>query len=972
MKLILLKNGFCAIIVASIISGSCTHRTDKKNAVVFGDSLYMKSIPAQPGRDSWKFIEQLKAPMWTKHEWKTTSPGPQHANLSGGVHVKAGFADPKGRLETAYEDLRSFFAAGGISTNNGEYIIETALSLDLEGEAFRLKIEPKVCHILAGDVEGIRRGIFNLEDEILRLRGPFLPLGTIERSPFVKRRISRCTYGPIKRPPAMRDELMDTIDYYPDQYMNRLAHEGVNGLWLTVDFRDLVSTTYTPEGGKDAGKRLDKLRRTVTQCLRYGIRTYIFTIEPRAWGNEPPWYNDINVLEHYPELGGARIGNLVYFCPSSKTAHQYLYQVVNKIFREVPELGGMINLSCGERITTCARTIPADSPITCPRCSNKATWEIIYESLSAMEQGMHDAAPNAELISWLYAGGNFDEFPAHTPKGVILQLNFENGVTKTVFGKKLVGEDYWLSTPGPSENFERLTKIAVENGTQVSAKIQTACSHEVATIPFVTVPSMIYRKFSAMRRLGVTHTMLGWFFGNYPGLMIKAAGELSFEPFPKDENTFLYKLASVYWKEEDVSSVVEAWKNFAEGYGNYPLQFSMGYYGPMHDGPVWPLLLKPVDAPLAPTWQISSPTTLKPLAPSGDRIGQCLGGRGGRMGKDMENALTSKETVELCRRMSTTWDTGVAILNKLESKYINEPERILDIGVAKALGIQFRSGYNILHFYLLREEMLRMEGRERLDILKQLENIIHEELDLDKQLIELSEKDSRLGFHSEAEGYKYFPEKIRWRMQQLRDVLANDVPELKRLIMADKLLFPDYTGKLPTGQVAYSVHSEGSIWSGPGFHVPRDLQWQTCSNGTDKSAIQWAATYDADALCIIVSDSTDSNQSTIVSAISRINVKVEPRRLWSCTLFTFNPGNENQDDYNMRFVKEPGKKYVIVRIPFKNFWWSEEKSHPIRVDVQVENSDGKTNSWCQSNPITPRLWYGTENPDKLGWLVFRK
>ena len=58
----------------------------------------------------------------------------------------------------------------------------------------------------------------------------------------------------------MRDELMDSVDYYPDQYMNRLAHEGVNGLWLTVDFRDLVSTTYTPEAGKDAGETTGKVK----------------------------------------------------------------------------------------------------------------------------------------------------------------------------------------------------------------------------------------------------------------------------------------------------------------------------------------------------------------------------------------------------------------------------------------------------------------------------------------------------------------------------------------------------------------------------------------------------------------------------------------------------------------------------------------------------------------------------------------
>ena len=163
-----------------------------------------------------------------------------------------------------------------------------------------------------------------------------------------------------------------------------------------------------------------------------------------------------------------------------------------------------------------------------PVVQKKAPWEILYASLSPMERGMHDAAPDAELISWLYMGKNLAdwvyEIPAHTPKEVILQFQFETGVTKTEFGKKLVGGDYWLSTPGPSQNFERQAKIAQENRVQVSAKIQTGCSHEVASIPYVAVPSMIYRKFSAMHRLDVSHTMLGWYFGNYPGLMIKAAG----------------------------------------------------------------------------------------------------------------------------------------------------------------------------------------------------------------------------------------------------------------------------------------------------------------------------------------------------------------------------------------------------------------------------------------------------------------
>lgn len=344
-----------------------------------------------------------------------------------------------------------------------------------------------------------------------------------------------------------------------------------------------------------------------------------------------------------------------------------------------------------------------------------------------------------KLGKWVY------DLPVHTPKGVVLQFNFESGVEMEVFGKKLVGGDYWISKPGPSDWFEDIARIARELGTRMSAKIQTGNSHEVATVPFVPVPSLLYEKFSAMQNLGVSHTMLCWYFGNYPGLMNKAAGLLSMKPFPENKTEFLNKLASIYWRKEDVSKVVEAWKHFSKGYENYPLTNHFQYYGPMHDGPVWPLLLKPADAPLSPTWQIGSSSTLKPWPPSGDRVGECIGG-----------VLTLEEVVELARRMTTSWDKGVEIFKDLEKNYLDERERLLDIGVAKALGIQFRSGYNILNFYMLREKMLRMDGRERLNILTQLTDIIKEEITLDEQLLALCKNDSRLGFNSGAEGYKYF------------------------------------------------------------------------------------------------------------------------------------------------------------------------------------------------------------------------
>jgi glycerophosphoryl diester phosphodiesterase len=932
------------------------------------DPLDIRNQPPQPGEDRWRFTEDLKAPMWSGHPWGKNRAGAQDADLSRGVTLKPNFPDPAGRLATAYDDLRLFLAAGRVSTAAGSYVIETAATPGLQEDAFRIETSRQSSRILAGGPEGIRRGIFRLEDEMLRRRGPFLPIGTVEQRPAVRRLISRCFFGPIKRPPKMRDELMDDVDYYPEQYLNRLAHEGVNGLWLTVEFRDLVSTPFTPDYGKQAARRLDKLRRTVAACLRYGIRTYIFSIEPRAWDADSP------VPEKFPDMAGVRTyDGKRYFCPAGENGRQYLYQSVNAIFRAVPDLGGLINISHGERPTTCLSALSAvgDGRIDCPRCSRLAPWEILHSSLSAMERGMRDAAPGAELISWLYMpqarGGRRDdladwvyELPAHTPKNVVLQFNFESGVRRTEFGKTLVGGDYWISTPGPSQRFERIARTAREHGTPVSAKIQTANSHEVATAPYLPVPSLLYRKFAAMRSLGVTHSMLCWYFGNYPGLMNKAAGQLAGEPFPTDENAFLARLASIYWGEEAAPAVVRAWKLFAAGYENFPLTTLFQYYGPMHDGPVWPLLLKPRDAPLTPTWLLASNSTRAPYPPSGDRIGESF----------MET-LTLDETVELARRMSSSWDQGLAVLDKLEPQFRHEPERTLDIGVARALGIQFRSGYNILRFYRLREQMLRADGKVRLDMLRQLSAIVREELAGNERLLALCRRDSRLGFHSEAEGYKYFPEKIQWRMGQLREVLARDVPEVERTIREDKPLFPEYTGRQPTGAVARSVPAGGALWSSPELEPPPGLRWESLGPTTGTQAVRWAAAHDAEALYIVIAGAAGT--------VSSVQVKVEPRRLWPARQFVYTPGAEPRmplpdtvapQTVEGRIVKETGGWRAAVRIPFRSIGHDAGPGDPLRVDVRLLRSGAGTVAWRPQTPLPSRLALGSDNPADLGWLLF--
>ena len=916
-----------------------------------------EKIPVQSRDRKNQLIQQLQEPLWAKHPWHSRAAKPNEASLQNGVCIQKYFRDSEGLLETAYEDLEKFFRAGNVGLQ-GEFSIITE-AVEIPGnEAYRIIVSPAECRIQAASVEGIRRGIFYIEDEMCRARGAFLPLGTITRSSFLKRRISRCHYGPIKRPgnhPGLGDELLDDeVDYYPENYLNRLAHEGVNGLWIilsskdgeggSVGFGDLVPTFLTPDEGIHSKKRLDKLRKIVKRCASYGIRIYLKTMEPHV-----RFAPDDPRLTQYADLAGNMWKGNYYLCASGETGRRYLYEATNRIFSEVPGLGGIINISHGELYTTCLSALQAtgEGKITCPRCSQMAPEKILYPSLSAMQRGMNDAAPDAKMISWLYmpqpqmqaddyhcslADWVF-EIPKHIPEGVILQFNFESGVCKTEFGKELIGGDYWLSEAGPSDRFERIASIAKSHHTSIAAKIQTSTSHEVATVPYLPVPMQLYDKFSAMNRLGVTHVMLNWNIGNAPGLMNKAAGELAFD-ISSDKSTFLDNLASLFWKEKDIARVMEAWKCFSESYANYPLTNLFQYYGPMHSGTTWPLHLKPQDTILSPTYQLGSRNTGEAWPPSGDRIGECF-----------TELLTLDEVIEMCRRMSDSWNQGMAILDELKNDYCDEPERLWDIGVADALRIHFQSGYNILRFYKVREEMLNMEDQRRLGKLETLTSILQGEIELSEQLAILAEKDMRLGYHPDAEGYTYFPEKLRWRKQQLQNVLDNDVPEIYQLIQSNELLFPEYTGKKPAGAIAYAFRKNDNT---------DENEWQHCEYGTVAKNIEWTANYDADSLTIrIKSTSVDKSTFTPVS----VWVKIEPRRLWPAKNF-------------IESCETTERQINTIRIPFKRIGLNAEL-HPIRIDVRIQMSNGETATWRPNNPLLPRLLLGSDNPADLGWLVFK-
>ena len=593
---------------------------------------------------------------------------------------------------------------------------------------------------------------------------------------WVRNRISRCYFGPIKRPPLNRDELMDDVDYYPEPYLERLRREGVNGLWLTVEWRDLAETSFTVRDA-NAERRLAKLRRTVDRCLAHGIRTWIFCIEPKACGDDDPLYRA------HPELFGCTTwGGQHVMCPLAPEAQRYIEESVRDVFTRVPRLGGVLMIAHGERPTTCLSTVdPVTGAFrgTCPRCAKAEPWRIHRATADAIMRGIRAAGSDAEYVCWFYQpqvrperGDWVAEVARHLPDGVTMAYNFESGSVKEQLGRFRSGGDYWLSVVGPAQGFRQVAAAGREAHARLGAKIQVCNSHEVATVPFVPVPGLLYRKYRAMREAGVTTVLQCWYFGNYPGLMNEAAGLLSRETFEDGERAFLRRLAAPHWGP-DADLMADIWQRYSEAYAEYPLSNDMQYYGPFHAGVAWPLLADVCLLPLGRTWKPQDP-------PSGDTIGECL-----------EN-----HTIEEAAILSARMAKGVRIrdrdgrdvLDSLAARWADDRERMLDIGVMKALGCQFASGHDIFRFYLDRaqaiyESRVRGDRAAALAALRRMDARVSDEEAVTARLLPLAKADSRLGFHSEAEAHQYHPAKLEWRLGELKRTharIAEIVAELRR------------------------------------------------------------------------------------------------------------------------------------------------------------------------------------------------
>ena len=729
----------------------------------------------------------------------------KNAFLVKGIYLERDVFADEHLLAASYLDFESFLRHNGI--DGYQYPIRLKKMIGFETEEYDIFITPRFCEIRVSEKEGVRRALIRLQDDLL-VSGGYLQSGQIHSKASIKRRITRCFFSPTNRPPKNGDELLDDIDYYPEAYLNRLMHDGINGIWIYSSFDALVKTSLIPEYGEGAEKRIEKLNHVISKCKNYGIDVFIFAMEPMSLEESAITSKYGNIAQKYPHVLGAKGDGPAAFCPFTDFARAYYREAVDILFRSAPQLAGLITITQGERVTTCSNSYGKLAERRwindCPHCGNKTQPEILAHTVKMIRDALRAVKPEAEFISWTYGHRDWQDemisyYVEHAPMGIALMQNFEDAGRVVQLGKKRVAYDYWLSYVGPSHMFEHTADEARKHGKTLYAKMQVGCSHECASVPYIPAPGIIFDKVKKAEELGVSGIMESWYFGNYPCIMSKAVGVLSFINCFAGKAEFLRYLAGIYWNAEDAEKVASAWECFEAGYTQYPVNQMFGYYGPMHDGIVWELSLLPKNFSLSRSWQLIDKT-------DGDRIGECL-----------FNGHTIREVGILLDAMNESWAKGCALLSQTSvarSQAYHE-----QLSVANAIKLLFRSGRNVMRFYELRGDIGYGRGNAQ-EQLAEIKAIIQEEKENCRKMITLCGQDNRLGYHSEAEGFKFHPEKLKHKLAQLENLEKTEVAFVEERIQRGLSPIPYYDGEEPE-QKHYQVSREGLD----------DAKWELLTNG---------------------------------------------------------------------------------------------------------------------------------------------
>ncbi len=594
-------------------------------------------------------------------------------------------------------------------------------------ETYSLKITTDSISLASGTEVGLSRGLVELERRMAERGGPFLSPVNETNSPSFHPRYVSSNFS------LLTDPLGHDLDYgFPDGYLNEIFHQDAEGIWLYVLLQDLVPSPVFDELSAGSSARLQRLRELVNRAAKRGLKVYLYLNEPRA--------QFMPFFEKFPDVKGQPEGNTSALCTSTELVQKHLRGSCEKLFREVPGLGGVFVITASENLSNC---YSHTRNTVCPRCSKRSSAEVIAESIRCMSEGVWAADPKAKFIVWDWSWHSVlgEEMPEQIiqrlPKGIGLMADFERGTHIERGGVAMDVEEYSISNIGPSPRAKTRSQQAGKFNFDFLAKIQLSSTWECGTVPFIPVPNLLARKAQAMRAVGVNGAMCSWTIGSYPSPNTEAFAIQNWNP-NLSETDVLRRIAAKRYGENSVESAVRGWTKLSEAFTE-EFPFFGNYNPPLQHGPSLPWNRKDIPPPFG---------NASLLNPKDDWI---------NWSPPFSPELMSKLLHHMCDR----WDDGLKDLSQITLKSGTRRKTAeRDFGVAWMVGYHWRAYANGLEFYKARDA-----GN-----IPEMKRLAAEELKATEQAFRLVRADSRFGWELELQ-YFYRPLDVLERLISLDAVL---------------------------------------------------------------------------------------------------------------------------------------------------------------------------------------------------------
>ena len=370
---------------------------------------------------------------------------------------------------------------------------------------------------------------------------------------------------------------------FPNGYLARLADSGVNGVWMQAVLYKLTPFPWDESLSEHYERRLENLRALVARAKTQGIGIYLYLNEPRAM--------PVAFFEEHPDMKGVVEGDYAAMCTSAGEVRDYIRGAVERIAREVPDLGGFFTISASENLTNCWSHHQGQN---CPRCGKRAPEEVIAELHATIREGIQRSGSNIQLIAWDWGWQDpwVEGIVQRLPQDVALMSVSEWSIPVKRGGVDSIVAEYSISTIGPGPRATRHWGFAKAHGLKTLAKIQTNNTWELSPVPYIPAVANVAQHGANLRETGVDGLMLSWTLGGFPSPNLEVIAELGADRNLSVDGALL-KVARNRAGEVLAPTLVEAWKAFSVAFGEYPYNGGLVYSAPVQMGPANLLFAQP-------------------------------------------------------------------------------------------------------------------------------------------------------------------------------------------------------------------------------------------------------------------------------------------------------------------------------------------------------------------------------------------